>query len=116
MNTAVRVLQQDRFHSSLPSLNIKKPKLINFILILILVMSAFAVIYIKDVNRRLFIHFQTLQATHDKLYEDWGKLLLEQSTWSTQARVQKIAETRLGMITPSPNEVVVLRFNTESNL
>jgi cell division protein FtsL len=110
MNTAVRILAQERFQPTITSaFVITKPRLLNLVLLFTLLLSAFCVIYIKDLNRRLFIQYQILQTTHDKLYEDWGKLLLEQSTWSTQARVQKIAEHRLGMNTPSPKEVVVLR-------
>jgi|LakMenEpi03Aug12_release.lakeMendotaPanAssembly.Ray.scaffolds.fasta_scaffold384823_2 cell division protein FtsL len=109
MNTAVRVLQQNQFDSTFPSFYLKKPKLINMILIVSILLSAFAVIYIKDVNRRLFIQHQTLQMSHDKLYEEWGKLLLEQSTWASEARVQKIAGTHLGMVIPCSQEVVVLK-------
>src|SRR5262245_39086358 len=109
MNTAIRVVTHDRYQPIVPAFYLAKPKLINMILIVILLLSAFAVIYIKDVNRRLFIQYQSAQAAHDKLYEDWGKLLLEQSTWSSQARVQKIARYRLSMNIPSPKEVVVLK-------
>lgn len=110
MNTAVRVLANDRFPSSISTiLNFKKPRLVNIGLIIALVLSAFSVIYIKDLNRRLFIQYQSQQAIHDRLYEDWGKLLLEQSTWSTHSRVQKIAENRLNMSMPNPKDVVVLR-------
>ena len=111
MNTATRTIAQDRFQSAIPSLYIKRPRLINFILIMALLFSAFSVIYLKDVNRRLFIHYQALQTAHDRLYEDWGKLLLEQSTWSSQSRVKKIAQRRLGMDTPSSKEMVVLRLH-----
>ncbi len=112
MNTAVRVLTQGRFQPAvIPFFIITRPRLLNLILLLALFLSAFGVIYLKDLNRRLFIQYQALETTHDKLYEDWGKLLLEQSTWSTQARVQKIAECRLGMSLPSPKEVVVLRIH-----
>jgi len=109
MNTAIRVLPQNRLDTAVPALLIKKPKIVNLALIIFLLCTAFAVIYIKDVNRRLFIHYQGLQATHDRLYEDWGKLLLEQSTWSSQGRVQRIATQRLAMTIPSPKEIVVLR-------
>lgn len=115
MNTAVRVVTTERFQSTIPNfLTFKKPRLVNICLIVALVLSAFAVIYIKDLNRRLFIQYQTQQTTHDKLYEDWGKLLLEQSTWSTPARVQKVAENRLNMAMPAPKEVVLLRLHRKS--
>lgn len=112
MNTAVRVVTNERFASTVPNfLNFKKPRLVNITLIVVLVLSAFSIIYIKDLNRRLFIQYQSQQAFHDKLYEDWGKLLLEQSTWSTHARVQKVAENRLNMAMPGSKEVVLLRLH-----
>lgn len=111
MNTAVRTITQQGFKSSLPLLHIERPRLVNFILIITLLFCAFTIIYIKDLNRRLFIQYQSLQATHDKLYEDWEKLLLEQSTWSVHARVQKIAQNRLHMNIPAAKEVVVLRLH-----
>lgn len=111
MNTAVRTIESHRYQTSVSSiLNFSRPRLVNLILIVALVLSAFAVIYVKDLNRRLFINYHTLQTSHDKLYVDWGKLLLEQTTWSTQARVQKIAENRLNMSIPTSKDVVVVKL------
>lgn len=111
MNTAVRAIGENRFQTrASSSVELKRPRLVNLILIIALVFSAFGVIYIKDLNRRLFIQYQGLEATHSKLYEDWGKLLLEQSTWSTAARVKKIAQQRLNMDIPAAKDVVVLRM------
>lgn len=110
MNTATRVISHGRIQSSVPSLSwIARPKLVNFILILAILTTAFCIIYIKDLNRRFFIQYQTVQTTHDKLYEEWGKLLLEQSTWSTQARIQALAKQQLHMNLPSPKEVLILK-------
>jgi cell division protein FtsL len=109
MNTAIRVATHGRSQSTFPLLHINRPRLINLILLAMLLASAFTVVYIKDLNRRLFIQYQALQAKHEKLYQDWGKLLLEQSTWSRQARVRQIAQQRLGMCIPLPDEIVILR-------
>ena len=76
-------------------------------LMMTVLLSAFAVVYVKDLNRRLFIQYQQLQASHNQLYINWGKLLLEQSAWSTQARVQHIAQQQLHMVSPTPNQVVL---------
>lgn len=113
MNTAVRTQAQNRL-PQLPTSTFALigSKKLNLIILVMLFFSAFSVIYLKDFNRRLFIEFQALQATHDKLYEDWEKLLLEQSTWSTQARVKKIAIERLGMSMASPKEVTVWRVGS----
>lgn len=78
------------------------------LLVASIVISAFALIYVKDLNRRLFIQSQTLQQDHQRMVNQWGKLLLEQSTWSAQSRVQNISEQSLGMVTPLAKDVVML--------
>ncbi len=73
-----------------------------------IVVSAFVLIYVKDLNRRLFIESQGLQQQHQHLVNQWGKLLLEQSTWSAQTRIQTVAQGNLGMVMPAPKQVVIL--------
>ena len=70
------------------------------ILMVSFLFSAFGIIYVKDVNRRLMGNLQTLQVTSTTLHNSWSQLLLEKSTWDNQARIQAIAEHQLGMITP----------------
>ena len=77
-------------------------------LVIALLLSAFTVVYMKDLNRRLFIEYQTLQTEKTQTLVEWGKLLLEQSTWSTQSRIQHIAEAQLGMSVPNAKAVVLL--------
>lgn len=76
-----------------------------------LLLSAFGVIYMKDLNRRLFIQYQTLQAQKAQSLIQWGKLLLEQSTWSTQSRIQQIAQKQLEMIVPSTKDIILVEGN-----
>lgn len=71
--------------------------------------TAFALVYIKDLNRRLFIHYQHLLQVRQQAQVEWSKLLLEQSTWATQARVQRIANQKLHMIVPTPQDIVMLK-------
>lgn len=73
---------------------------VTVVLMVAVLISAFAVVYVKDLNRRLFLQYQQLQTEHNQLYVNWGKLLLEQSTWSAQQRVQSVAENRLNMVMP----------------
>ena len=40
---------------------------------------------------------------------EWGQLQLEQSTWATQGRVEGLAREPLGMISPAPDAVVIVR-------
>lgn len=78
------------------------------LLMVILVLSAFAVVYLKDLNRREFICYQDMVRANQQAQMDWQKLLLEQSTWAAQANVQKIASERLNMYTPEAKEIVLL--------
>lgn len=71
--------------------------------------SALSLVYVKDLNRRLFIDYQNLQAQQGQTYTKWGKLLLEQSTWATQSRIQTIAENKLDMQLPQPSQVVLVK-------
>ena len=66
-------------------------------LIMAVFISAFAIIYVKDLNRHLFSELQAMQMVSQQIDVEWGQLRLEQSAWSTQARVQQIAQDHLGM-------------------
>jgi cell division protein FtsL len=76
--------------------------------IVLLVVSAFSVIYLKDLSRRMFIHYQNLQQVQQQDEIEWSKLLLEQGAWSTQARVQDIAANDLNMVMPAMKDVVII--------
>ncbi len=83
--------------------------LLGVVLISLMVfMSAIAVVYNKHQSRQLFTKLQTLQQEVEALQVEWGQLLLEQGTWSSDARVERIARERLQMALPEPNAVVVI--------
>ncbi|MFV9988700.1 MAG: cell division protein FtsL [Coxiella endosymbiont of Dermacentor nuttalli] len=87
---------------------VTKQRILVVSLIIVLLCSAFGVIYIKDLNRRLFIQYQILQSQKFEKLIQYGKLLLEQNTWSTQSRVQRIAQQQLGMQIPTGKKVVLV--------
>jgi cell division protein FtsL len=74
----------------------------------LLMVSALAVVYLKDLNRRTFIEYENMTRANQQAQIDWGKLLLEQSTWTAQAHVQQVATQRLRMLTPSAQEIVLV--------
>lgn len=77
-------------------------------LIGLLILSAFAVVYLKDLNRRTYIQYQDMAHANQQAQVDWGKLLLEQSTWAAQANVQQVASERLHMYAPNAKDIVLL--------
>lgn len=81
-----------------------------FITLMVAVLfSAFTIVYFKDLNRRYFIQYQNLQQVRQQYENEWSKLLLEQSTWSTQARIQRIAQQQLNMVYPKQQNIVIIR-------
>ncbi|ADJ27190.1 cell division protein FtsL [Nitrosococcus watsonii] len=74
----------------------------------LIVASGVAVVYVKHENRRLFMELQGFYKVRDQLDEEWGRLLLEQSTLARQGRVERLARERLGMVVPDSSEVVII--------
>ena len=81
--------------------------LLILILIFMIVFSAFFMVYLKDEYRRDFINYENLLTKAADLQLQHNKLLLEQSTWSSDARVQKQATQQLSMLVPQTTEMVV---------
>ncbi len=74
-----------------------------------LLLTSIGVVYSKYANRKQFVALQMLRAERDAIEVEWGRLQLEQSTWATHARVEKIARKRLKMHIPTAEEVVVVK-------
>ena len=80
------------------------------VLLLVLVMgSAFGMIYSKHQSRKLFVEVQQLHKKIDELNIEWGRLQLEQSAWSAHGRVEQIARKKLNMNLPEANKVVYIK-------
>ena len=79
------------------------------VLILAIMSSAISVIYSKHQSRKLFVELQKLDKQIDELNIDWGRLQLEQSTWSSHGRVEKIARNKLHMTLPKANEILYIK-------
>ncbi len=80
---------------------------LNVILALVLVMCALAVIQAQHRARTYFVELERLKKEARALDEQWGQLQLEQSTWANPARVDTLARTRLGLVTPPQDRIHV---------
>ena len=60
------------------------------------------------VPTRGFVELEQLNARRDNLEIEWGQLQLEQSAWSTQAFVERVATTKLHMAMPPPKEIEIV--------
>ena len=79
------------------------------LLALLVIMSALGVIYSSYKSRQLFSDVQQQYAKALQLEEQWGRLLLEQSTWASHVRIEKLAKTKLSMTVPDPSATVVVK-------
>lgn len=70
--------------------------------------SAAGAIYCKHRAREMFVELERLNARRDNLEIEWGQLQLEQSAWSTQAFVERVATTKLQMAMPPPKEIEII--------
>ena len=71
--------------------------------------SAFAVIHSTHSCRELYTRLQILESRQWHLQEDYGRLLLEESTWASHRRVEKVAREELGMAEPDLASYRVVR-------
>ena len=74
--------------------------LLNAVVLLLVLVSAFIAIYSTHACRALYTQLQALESSQWYLQEDYGRLLLEQSTWASHYRVEKVARGDLGMRAP----------------
>jgi cell division protein FtsL len=80
----------------------------NFVLLLLLVLCALALVTAQHHARKLYIELQKEQELAKQLEVEWGQLQLEQSTWAMHARIEKIATGSLNMGSPPPSRVLVV--------
>ena len=71
--------------------------------------SAIGVVYSIQQSRELFVEQTKLVNERDDLNFEFGRLELEQATWAENNRIEQIARGRLGMVSPSPAETIVVR-------
>jgi cell division protein FtsL len=86
-----------------------QPLLVFTALLVLVLASAFGVIHSSHECRRLYAVLQQLEADQWHLHEDYGRLLLEQSTWASHYRVERVATRELNMQAPPIEELTVVR-------
>ena len=80
---------------------------LNIVLALLLIVCALAVIQAQHRSRTYFVGLERLKKEARLLDEQWGQLQLEQSTWANPARVDTLARTRIGLISPPQERIYV---------
>ena len=71
--------------------------------------SALGVVYGKQQARNRFNELQKLTTQRDDLDIEWGQLQLEQSTWATHGRVERVARDDLRMVIPQASDLRIVQ-------
>ena len=69
--------------------------------------SAVAVVFARHQHRQAYVALTRLERGRDDLNIEFGRLQLEQATWSESNRIEQVAIERLGMKFPGSNDIVV---------
>lgn len=86
-----------------------KTLLVSGLVLLLLVVSALGVNYSSYKSRQLFSELQKMKRETIRLEEEWGRLLLEQSTWASHSRIEGLAKSKLNMVVPDPASIVLVQ-------
>ena len=68
-------------------------------------LSAIAVSYSTHWNRQLLNALYAELSVRDKAQAEWGRLILEQSTWTAHSRIEVLATEQLKMHIPGAADV-----------
>ncbi len=79
------------------------------VLLLAVIASAIAVVFERQEGRLQFVELDRLQKERDEMNFEWGRLQIEQATWAENNRIEQIARSQLGMVSPSTAETVIIK-------
>jgi cell division protein FtsL len=79
------------------------------LLILLLVMSALSVVYIKYSERQQYMRLYSLQKKYENFMEEQGRLRLEEAALGSMIKVEIRAREDLRMVYPSQQQRVQIK-------
>ena len=88
--------------------NSRQPFLLVFVFAVVCVLTSMALVYTKHESRKLFVELEELTHERDDLNIEWGQLQIEQSTWATHARIERVATDDLSLVRPEAAEIYVI--------
>lgn len=109
MNAAARLVHQRVFSSQLvfhQFMTLKQGLLMA--LTMLMLFSAMSIIYVTNTTRGMYATYQHNIIEQNRLRVQQGQLLLERSSWMIQGRIQSVAESKLDMVIPDHNSVVIV--------
>ena len=87
---------------------------LNALLLVAVVLCALSVVTTQHRARKLLNELQTEKEYAQQTDVEWGQLQLEQSTWATSARIEKIALQQLQMQMPKSGQIRIVQIETNN--
>jgi cell division protein FtsL len=81
---------------------------LNFLLLAVAIACALGTVAAQHQARKLFVALEKEQERSKQLENEFRQLQLEVSTWSMQARIERIAAAKLDMRALTPNRIQML--------
>ena len=78
------------------------------VLVFAVLVSALSVVATQHTARAVFMEIEQLKKQRDQLNEEWGRLQIEQGTWSLDERIERIVREDLDMLVPDNGSRVFL--------
>lgn len=82
--------------------------MVSYILLVLVVVSAFSVIYYTHVNRQTTSELEQLFTQRDELDIEWRNLLLEQNSLAEHSAIESKAEKLLNMKRPDAKSEIII--------
>lgn len=84
-----------------------------------ILISAILVTQATHENRKLLNDLYSEKRIYDKAQSEYGKLMLEQSTYTAYSRVESLATSEINMHVPEPSKIIMVNkdapLNKENN-
>jgi len=79
-------------------------------ILLLVLLSAFSVIYFTHLNRQTTSKIEVLLTERDGLENEWRNLLLEQNSLAEHSAIESNAEKQLNMTRPDASSEIIIRL------
>lgn len=76
--------------------------------VIVVVLTTFGIVSTTYQTRLQFAQLEEIRSEQEAQLEQWGKLLLEESAFSSPSRVERVAREELEMILPSAEDMLEL--------
>ena len=91
-----------------------RPASLGLVMLLVAVLgSGLSIVYTTHQSRFAFNELQELKDQSNQLETEWGQLLIEQSTFGVEGRIDQKAAEQLQMQVPELSRIVMVEYDRE---